>query len=213
MNINHRQATRTRWMVLASLFVTVAFTAPAAYSQVRQTPEITRQAETLKRIAQLEILTKILPVTLDKKQLEGLLPAIEKARQKRQEIIQKDAEELAKVEKEIEEALKKAIKEERIPPQEFQTKIAKVTNALTVRRAIAVDEIVANLVTFCKSSWNEGQIKAAVGSFDPRLFDPKMGWDKLGTDDKLAYYTRTVLLDELTYDVLKQLLRSKNSGG
>lgn len=213
MNTNHRKATRTRWMLFASLFLTLAVQSPVAHAQVRQTPEIARQAETLKRIAQLEILTKILPIALDKKQLEAILPAIEKGRQKRQEIIQKDAEELAKVEKEVEEALKKAIKEERIPPQEFQTKISKVTNALTVRRSIALDEIVANLVTFCKSSWNEGQVKAAVGSFDPRLFDPKMGWDKLGTDDKLAYYTRTVLLDELTYDVLKQLLRSKNSGG
>ncbi len=213
MKINHRQALRFKWMLMGSLFVTLAVTSPVALAQVRPTPEITRQTETLKKIAQLEILTKILPIALDKKQLEALLPAIEKGRQKRQEIIQKDAEELAKVEKEVEEALKKAIKEERIPPGEFQTKIAKVTNALGVRRAIALDEIVANLVTFCKSSWNEGQVKAAVGSFDPRLFDPKMGWDKLGTDDKLAYYVRTVMLDDLTYDVLKQLLRSKNSGG
>lgn len=213
MKTYNRQATGTRWMLFASLFLTVALGAPSAQAQVRQTPEITRQAETLKRIAQLEILTKILPVALDKKQLEAILPAIEKGRQTRQSIIQKDAEELAKVEKEVEEALKKSIKEERLPPQDFQTKIAKTTNALGVRRAIAVDEIVANLVTFCKSSWNEGQIKAAVGSFDPRLFDPKMGWDKLGTDDKLAYYVRTVLIDDLTYDLLKQLLRSKNSGG
>jgi hypothetical protein len=162
---------------------------------------------TYQRINQLSMVKFILPLLLKKSQYNSLLITIEKCRRQELEIREKDATELAKLDKKIGQAITDGIESGKLPSQDFQTEIIKLQKALFMRRQIATGEMVDMILETCKKSLNAGQIKAMANAMDPKAIDPEAKPSQMSDDEKVKSYIRFVLLDGTTYEILKQLAK------
>ncbi|MFM9874467.1 MAG: hypothetical protein ACKVQS_13510 [Fimbriimonadaceae bacterium] len=172
--------------------------AGAPVMQRKTNPEADRIGLKVRRI---QILDQLLPVLMTKTQIKALLPVIEKSRQKELDLEKKELEEMKQFEPDIDKELNRAIKEQKVATDEFTKRYLKLVNAFNLGRQILVGGSSAEVLAKMKEVLNEGQLKTAELSLDPRLFGEKDP-ASMTSDAKLKMWIQEVMLDRTSYDLL-----------
>lgn len=168
-------------------------------------PAQPKSGDTMAKIQKLDALVQIVPLTLTKKQVEALLPAIEWARAHESEIRKLEDKDLADLDEEVTTAMKNGIEKQVYPPRDLQMKIYKLTGAMAIRRQVAISENVDKVIAAVKKELNAGQIKVMEKSLDPKAFDPKAKVEEWDSDRKVRFFITKVFLDPAAYDVLVEM--------
>jgi hypothetical protein len=166
-----------------------------------------RSQEVQSKIRQVDLMIQILPLVLTKEQIREILPAVEKSRAKQKQILASEDDEIIKLEKKLDEALKAGYESGAYPPRDLQKEVWAVTKALAVRRQIARNEIVEDLYPVIDKVFNAGQKKAAANSLDWKALDPSAKIDDTKEDQKIKFFIRSVFMDPAAYDVLVKLAK------
>lgn len=190
------------FLLALSACLLLAVSAPAQTAPADATK---RAEEVLKKMRRIDLLNQILPLALTKQQITDLLPALEKARANVRKTERYEQEQLAKFEKELDDAIKAGIEKGVVPTREFTGKVARFYQALSINRQIAVNENLETVRPVLTKTLNAGQTKAATGLIDAAFFEPGAKKEDLTDARKLDIYIREVLLDPLAYDLLIQL--------
>lgn len=169
-----------------------------------------RSTEILKKARTLDLLNHILPLLLTKEQINQMLPAIERTRAKVRAIEKAEAEDLAKYEKKLDDAIAQGFEKERVPGRTVLNEISKLFQALAIRRQIAAEENAEDMLTVVKKALNAGQLKTMAGSLDMKVYLPGVDPATITEDMKIKVYIKDVLLDPLSYDFLVRLSRIKS---
>lgn len=157
------------------------------------------------RIKRLDLLNQILPVLFTKEQFRQLLPVIERSRAEEKKHLELEQTKMKEKSAKVEAAIKAAEEKGELPPDELIAELAQLHRALFVARQALVAQQTEKVVTAMKTILNEGQIKAAANSLDPRIFNPEAKVEDMSDDEKLSVWTRYVLMDPLAYDILLAL--------
>lgn len=160
---------------------------------------------TMQKLRQIDILTQVIPLVLDKDQLNKLLPVVEKARSKVQATEKNEASELEKADAKVTAAINSSIDKGTPPPKELLDELAKMTFKWSENRILVIDENTDMVMAKFKEITNKGQQKAAINSLAPQLLDPSLKADKMTDDDKLRFFIQNIFLDPQCYPVLVRL--------
>lgn len=186
------------------LALTAAFSPVLAFSQ-EISPAIKAGNEVLIKIQKLNVIKFVTPLLLKKDQIYSILTTLAKCRSKELEIRELDAQELKKLDAKVTKALNDSLEGGSYPKKELQSEIIKVQDALVIRRRIATNEMVDMVLETCKKTLNEGQMTAMKNLIDPSYMVGNTKADKLPDEEKVKLYIREILLDGMTYDILKTL--------
>lgn len=161
----------------------------------------------LMKMRQVDLLNQMLPVLMTKEQVQKLLGPVEKARNAEKAIEKDELEQLKKIESKLDAAIKEAKEKQQVPPGELQTEIFKTLKGFQLKRAEMVIEQNEAVLKAVEETLDEGQIKAASNA----LSVPEKEGEKMASRDKLRRWVRIVLMDPLSYDLLVELSRKKES--
>lgn len=153
----------------------------------------------------LDLYNQILPILFTKEQLRAILPSIERARQTVRETEKLEFEELKKLEKELDAALKDAESNQKIPPPELMTKVSNTLKKLSTARMLIVQMNTQAVYDAFMKATNAGQQKAAANSLNMALIMPGTKPEDLKDEDKIRIYVREILLHPMGYDILRKL--------
>lgn len=166
-------------------------------------PSAEKSDAILRKVHQVDLLIQLLPLSLRKEQYGPILLALEKIRGKQKLIFESEAKELEKLDAKLTDAVNKAFEKGEYPPKEIQVDAIKLLRALSIRRQVAVNEIIEDFYTATQSVFDEGQKKVMANSLDIALLDPTAKRDK--DEDKVRFFMRRIFLDDSAYDVLVRL--------
>ena len=190
--------TRLALLVLLSVFTSISFAQVTAGGA--KSDEITTKWR------QIDSLIQILPLALTKKQIDKLLPALEKIRSEEKKIRANEDKFLAEKEEATNKIYKDAIEKGVYPARPFQMEIAKLTKVLSLMRQAYVNSSIEDMLKVLKSTLDAGQMKAMMNSLEPNAINPENPKAKDMTEDqKLRYFVRAVWLDGSTYDALVKI--------
>lgn len=153
----------------------------------------------------LDLYNQILPILFTKEQLRAILPSIERARQTVRETEKLEFEELKKLEKELDAALKDAESNQKIPPPELMTKVSNTLKKLSTARMLIVQMNTQAVYDAFMKATNAGQQKAAANSLNMALIMPGTKPEDVKDEDKIRIYVREILLHPMGYDILRKL--------
>ena len=176
-------------------------------SLAQSADQSTKSDLTMLKLRQIDLLNMIVPLALTKDQINTILPAIERARQKVRQIEKDEATTLEKLDSRVSDAIKKSIETSVAPPKELLDELAHATQAMSDARGAAVNENTANVLKVFNATCNAGQKKAAANSFAPTYIDPNAKPDTLTDEQKTTFFVRDILLDPQAYDILLQLAK------
>jgi hypothetical protein len=171
------------------------------------TPKVAKAQETLMKINRLDICKFVLPLLLDKKQLNDFLTTLEKCRAAEKDMYEKDADEIAKLDGKVSKALDEAVKDGNYPSKELQKEIIAITQGIANRRLIVTGNMVTLLNETAKKTLNAGQLKAMTNLIEPKSIDPNLKTEGWSDEEKINFYLRRVMLDLTTYELLKLLYK------
>ncbi|QYK56581.1 MAG: hypothetical protein KF733_03655 [Fimbriimonadaceae bacterium] len=191
------------------LALAVLALAGGAFAQPKADPA-TQATRILEKVRKLDLLNQIVPVLLKPDQLQKLLTPIEKARQADKQLQAKELEEMKAMEARVDKAIDEANKKDLVPSRELLADLIKLFKKFELRRAAMVQEQTDKVFASVKEVLDEGQRKAATNSLDPSIGAQGKDLSKLTDDDKLRAWVRVVLMDPMTYDILKGLLKEKS---
>jgi hypothetical protein len=171
-----------------------------------QTPDQSKKSEqVLMKMRQIDLLNQIIPLALQKEQIDKLLPAVERARSKVVQIQKDEASALEKLDSKISDAIKTSEEKGVAPPKTLLEELAQATNNMSQKRMLAIDENTEAVLRVFNDVCNAGQKKAAANSLAPQLLDPSLEPDKMTQADKVRFFVGEILLDPQAYEVLVQL--------
>lgn len=176
--------------------------AGAPVLQRRPNPEADRL---VLKIRQVQIANQLVPVLFTKEQLTRILPVIERARQAEVDLEKRELEEMRKLEKDLDAAIAGATKRMESPSAELSAKLDRTLGAFRLGRQVLVGSSTASVVAAMKEHLNAGQLAAAAGALDPRLWDPNAKPEEMSQDEKLRIFAREVMLDRTAYDLLVEM--------
>lgn len=165
----------------------------------------------LSKVRTVDLLNQILPILFTKEQLNKMLPVIEKARQNVRDQQRREFDQLAKLEGDLDKAIKEAQEKELLPGSDLIKRANAVFTALAITRKSIADENTTNVLAVVKSTLNPGQIKAMQNALDARSFPSSPEGTTMNEDQKLKLYVQNILLDPLSYDILLKIASSKSS--
>jgi hypothetical protein len=178
----------------------------AVFSQPITTPQAAVSNLTNRKINQLNLLIKLVPLVLKKSQFDALLGALAKARQIEEEQLEKEDKLLIDLDPSVTDAITNAVEKGIYPPREFQKVVAdKERDAMNQRVLVQYKEL--KLVSDAiNASLNDGQKKTMEGSYAASFINPANPASV--TDDvKLEFYEREVFLDTDTYGLLQEMAK------
>lgn len=167
--------------------------------------KMNKSREVLMKARSLDHLTHLLPLAMTKEQLNKLLLVVDKARQKEDAITLNEHQELVKIEPLIDGEVKRGTKDGAVPSKEVLSQCAKLFSAFTIRRTMAAEENTTDIFNAMKSILNEGQLKVAANTLDPRAFDPNAKPDSMSQDEKIKLFIKAVILDWSSYDIMVKM--------
>jgi hypothetical protein len=200
-------------MKLKSIFLALGLVVcTTTFSQSTQkpdapSPKVMKANETLMKINRLDICKFVLPLLLNKSQLNELLITLEKCRKAEKDMLEKDADEIAKIDGKVSKALDEAVKDGNYPSKELQKEVIAVTQAIANRRLIVTGNMVTLMNETVRKHLNGGQIKAMSNLVDPKSLDASLKPESWTDEEKVNFYIRRVMLDLTTYELLKILYK------
>jgi len=161
------------------------------------------------KISEVDRLIKLMPLILTKSQLnDKILPAIEKNRETLKKELAWEDDQLEKIESLLDDAIKGAYEKGVYPPQKVIMTVADLSRKVGIQQQIVAGFMVDAMIDVLKATLNAGQMKAMLGSFDPRYIDPTAKPEAVTDDRKMRFYVQNVFLDPITYDILKKLAKT-----
>ena len=189
------------------LCLLLSLTSPLALAQSQSS---TAEADrVLLKIRELDLLNQILPVLMRGDQIKKILPALEKAREAERRIQKDELSELKGIEATLDPALAAAKDKGQVPTRETLNVMFGALRDMRTKRLLMVAEQSENVLKAVEETLDEGQIKAAANSLDPRIGHEGMDVSKLSDRDKLRTWVRIVLMDPTAYGLLVELSRKK----
>lgn len=164
-----------------------------------------RSAAIMQKVSQVDLLVQVLPLAIRKEQFGPLLTVIEKNRQKEKVIRSNENEDLLRIEQDLTKAVKDGLEKGAYPPKEMRFKAIKLLNAMTIRRRVAVKEMVEDVYKVVSTTFDAGQLKVMENSLDPTDDDPTVKKETLDAKAKINFFIERVFLDALVYDILLKL--------
>lgn len=193
-------------MRLSRFFMTfLAFLCVLPAMAADQKSEATKITEQIHR---LDVLNQILPVLMTKDQIKKMIVEIEKVRQTFRDNEKVEYDALKKVEDKVAAEVKRSTEKGDLPNEKLMEELGALRATFIANRNKLAVINTANIYLSMKTILNEGQMKAAGNSVDPRYFgvaDP----EKLAQEDKLRLWIQNVLLDPVSYDVLVELSKKE----
>jgi hypothetical protein len=181
----------------------------AASAQPISTERGKRSDEIFLKLRKIDLLNQIIPLVLTKDQINKILPSIEQARAKQKLILAQEDDELAKLQSQVDEVYKKAVEDGAFPPKDFSAMISNKTKQMSMKRNIALIEMVEAIQDVVMKVLNEGQRKALVGSFDAKFIDPTKKPEEIKEGTRVRFYVERVLLDPLARELLIEIAEKK----
>ena len=191
---------RILMIALAALTVSVGMAQPG-------TANAQKADAAMEAIRKLDLLNQILPIVLTKEQVNQLLPVVEKARAKVRLTMQREAEELGKMQSRLDAAVKEATDNQKLPDKALLAEANKLINTLTLVRQVITEENTDLVLEQLKKTCNAGQLKTAANSLDPRYYGSTAKPAEVKEETKLRLFVREILLDALTYDLLLKMAK------
>ena len=191
---------RILMIALAALTVSVGMAQPG-------TANAQKADAAMEAIRKLDLLNQILPIVLTKEQVNHLLPVVEKARAKFRLTMQREAEELGKMQSRLDAAVKEATDNQKLPDKALLAEANKLINTLTLVRQVITEENTDLVLEQLKKTCNAGQLKTAANSLDPRYYGSTAKPAEVKEETKLRLFVREILLDALTYDLLLKMAK------
>ncbi len=197
-------------MKLTSLLLSVllVFTCSVAYAQ-KDTKEAEASNRVVRKIRKTFIYAQVLPVLIKPDQAKKILPVIERGRADLRKLNLEESKALVELEKELDETLKAASEEQRLPTPEMIKKIGVTSQAFKMRRQAAYVENVNRVEQVVRDLFDEGQIKTAAMSWDPRLVTPNINIDEMTEDQRFRLWIEDILIDDITYEVLIEISKRR----
>ena len=195
-------------MKLRLALIVVALLGVFATSFAQLTDEQKKESkQVLYDIRKLELYNFILPVLLEKAQINSLMTILELHRADSRRLEQNEHKYLLEYRQELAVALKEAMDKGKISDPEVMDKVARLFVAFTILRKALVDETAKKLGDEMRLKLNGGQVRAAANSFDPRIFDPSLDPEKMTEAEKLDMWIVVILMDPVAYDIMRELSR------
>ena len=189
------------------LALLIAFLAVAAVAVAQ--PVTQQQAQDSDRIMQqiekVDILNQLLPIAMNKDQLNAILPAVEKARQKAKDLQAKEASELAEVDDETAKAVKDGTGKGDMPSKDLIHKLYALLIKMDADRTVLIEQNVDLVYDAVDKALNAGQKKAMANSLDPKYFGGKIDREKMSQEDLMRLFIQQIFLDPLGYEVLVEM--------
>jgi len=178
-----------------------------AFGQSRE-DRVKRSTELLTKIRKIDLLNQILPVAMNKKQLNDILSALDKVKINVERQEKAELDQMIKLEGELDSSIKGGTERGEIPKKEFTEKLAKTFRALDIVRAMAIQENIDTVAEAMKKTLNAGQLKAAAHAISMAFFDPDLKPEEITEQKRLDTYVKYVLLDPLAYSVLNEMFKA-----
>lgn len=159
------------------------------------------------KIKRLDLLNQILPVLMTKEQIKKILPAIEKARAEEIKLSKAEKKKMDEFEAKVDKAITDAEEKGILPPAELMGQLAGLHSVLFTARQIVITGQVNEVTKALKETLNEGQIKAAANSLNPKVFRPDAKIDEMSDDETLKIWVQYVLMDPIAYDILIKIYK------
>lgn len=197
-------------MNLRTLLVTFALVlAIAAPAQLSTEQRQKRATEIMTKARQVDLLNQIMPLLLTTKQIDQILPALDKIRneQRKMELAEFDA--LTKIEKKLDDAIADSIKNGRSPNGALIAEMFGTFRMFQMRRGAESGEAMAELIAVVNKTLNEGQKKAMKGALRPSLIDPSIDPKTLTDERRMQFFCQVVLLDPAAYSLLSRMAAKK----
>lgn len=189
---------------LASLALGIVLVS-GAHAQSSNQKNLLPGERTVVRVQQMDVLIQILPLNLKQGQIDKILTALEKGRQKEREIRTLEDKDLAVLDGRLEKALKDAYEKGAYPPRELQNDVVKMLRAVNIRRQVAASEIVDQVWADTKDVFEPGQKTVMEKSLNASFLEPGLDVEKMNAEAKIKFFIKKVFLDPTTYDSLKEL--------
>lgn len=195
------------------LLIALAVLLPNLSSAQVSTSDASRSTEIQKKVAELDSLVQISPLALTKVQINALLSAIEKVRQKLREVETLEAKDLVTIDLKVSKAVDEGVEKNAYPPRELQNQVASLWRAMGIRRNLLYTDMVDSVFKVCKTTLNEGQLKTMEKSLKPDALDPSLKGVEMDSDARIKFFVRKILLDPVAYDLLVKMGKRKDDVG
>ena len=190
-------------MTTRSLTVFVALLCVFAVSSAQPTEAQREESERiLKKIQQMELYNQLLPVLFKPDEARAFLPVLERHRAEVRKIRLSEHKMLRPLEKDLDEVIKVAQEKGNVPDPKVMKHALNLFRTFDMKRKALVDDTAQELIRKMRQTLNEGQIRAAMNSFNPKQFDPELDPEKMTEDEKLVLWVRVVLMDSLAYEIM-----------
>jgi hypothetical protein len=160
-----------------------------------------QSADILSKLRKVELLYQILPLLLEKQQIDKILPALEKIRSKQRKLLEQEHKDLAGFETDANKAVAAGVGGQ-MPSDDTIRTIEAFYKANDLRRQVAMGENLDLLMPVLKSTLNAGQMKVMANSLTMAFFEPDLAPGDINDEVKARVFAREVLLDPLTYEIL-----------
>lgn len=160
-------------------------------------------------VRRLDILNQLLPVLLTKKQINELLPTLEKARANVRQVRADEDKLVQKLSVDLEKAIKAGVETQKIPTLKELATLNNVYRTFDITRGMTAYKNVDMVLEAFKKIANKGQLKVAAQSLNPRFFDNTADPSKMTDEQKIKVFIREIILDPLTYDLLVKIAKNQ----
>lgn len=188
-------------ILLSVLAIATVFS--ASFAQTTPAPD--KDSEFQKNAAKIDMLYFFLPLAMTKDQLRQILPVIEKYRQDCRKVEKIESEEMAKLNAEVDAAVKAGLTEGKVPSNELRSKISTMFRKFDISRNLNDQVYADKLYEVCMKVWNSGQKKVAAQSLDPKSIDPSLKPDQMKEEEKVKLFIEQFMMSPAAYDVLSKL--------
>jgi len=197
-------------MKFRSLFVILACSAAMlAPAQSSNSDRAAHATKILVKVRQVDLLNQILPLLMTKKQLEDILPYIERIRadHRKTEIMEYDM--LVKFEPMLDQAIKDGIEKDLLPSNDVFKEGIPMFTMFTIRRNAISQENLDGMMTLLEKTLNAGQKKAMTFAMKPTIVQSGIDPAKMTDIQKQRYFVDYILLDPAAYELLVKLSQRK----
>lgn len=192
-------------------FVSVALLGALAGSASAQQNPLAPSAEKMAfdvKVRKIDLLNQILPVLFTRKQIDALLPVIERARVRVKETRKKEDVLIKDFQKSVDEAIKNGTEKQSVPPRKILTDLTRLLEAIRITRQMVAAENAKSVQEVFDKVCNAGQRKVAAQSLALGMFEPAPDPEKVTEAQRELIFVREILLDPLAYDLLVDLQKN-----
>lgn len=158
------------------------------------------------KFRRMELLNLTLPVLMTQKQINGMLPLIEKSRKADQDLKAKEAALLKTLEADCDAAIKNGTTKRMVVPSPLMQKLQINLQGMAMARQIMVQEHLGAMVAYVKANLDASQQKVCTGLISASWINP-LEPDKVTDEQKLNFWVGNVILDPLCYSLLVEMAK------